>query len=292
MSGSRRNIHRHYDLGNEFFALWLDERLLYTCAYYPTPDLDLEAAQVAKMDHVCRKLELRAGDRVVEAGCGWGGLALHMARRYGVSVDAYNISREQVAFARERARRAGLADLVRFHEADYRSIAGTFDVFVSVGMLEHVGTENYHELGRTIDRCLTPQGRVLIHTIGRNRPQPLNPWIARRIFPGARPPTLGEMAAIFEPWDFSVLDVENLRLHYARTLEQWLERYEAAGERVRTMFDERFLHAWRLYLCGSIAGFRCGSLQLFQVVLSRGSNNRVPLTRAHLYREATAETVS
>ena len=137
--GSRNNIHRHYDLGNDFYKLWLDEQLLYTCAYFPTPSSTLEHAQIAKMDHVCRKLRLQPGETVVEAGCGWGALALHMARKYGVSVKAYNVSHEQIAFARERARAEGLSDRVEYIEDDYRAITGKFDVFVSVGMLEHVG---------------------------------------------------------------------------------------------------------------------------------------------------------
>src|SRR5580658_7374077 len=254
-SGSRRNIHRHYDLGNDFYKLWLDDQLVYTCAYFPTPSSTLEHAQIAKMDHVCRKLRLQPGETVVEAGCGWGALALHMAREYGVSVKAYNVSREQVAFARERARAEGLSDRVEYIEEDYRNMSGRYDAFVSVGMLEHVGVKNYPALGGVAQRCLGEQGRGLIHSIGRNFPAPLQPWIERRIFPGAYPPSLGQMAGIFEPWDLSVLDVENLRLHYALTLRHWLGLYDLASERVRTMFDERFVRMWRLYLAGSVAAF-------------------------------------
>ena len=141
LAGSRNNIHRHYDLGNDFYRLWLDERMVYTCAYFPTPDATLEEAQVAKMDHVCRKVALRPGERVVEAGCGWGSLALHMARHYGVTVRAFNISHEQIAYGREQAEREGLDDRVEFIEDDYRNITGTYDCFMSVGMLEHVGAE-------------------------------------------------------------------------------------------------------------------------------------------------------
>ena len=283
LTGSRDNIHRHYDIGNEFYALWLGNTMAYTCAYYPTPQATLDEAQVAKMDHVCRKLRLTAGESVVEAGCGWGTLALHMARHYGVRVRAFNISREQVAYARERAAREGLAGRVEYIEDDYRNISGRYDAFMSVGMLEHVGLANYETLGAVAHRCLAGRGRGLIHSIGRNQPGPLQPWIERRIFPGAYPPTLGEMAAIFEPWDFSILDVENLRLHYAQTLRHWLALFEAAGERVRTMFDERFVRMWRLYLAGSVAGFATGTLQLFQVVFAPGESNDIPWTRAHLY---------
>jgi len=283
LAGSRDNIHHHYDIGNAFYSLWLGRTMAYTCAYYPTAGATLDEAQVAKMDHVCRKLRLKAGESVVEAGCGWGTLALHMARNYGVRVRAFNISREQVAYARERAAREGLSGQVEYVEDDYRNISGRFDAFVSVGMLEHVGVANYEALGAVIRRALQGRGRGLIHSIGRNYPAPLQPWIEKRIFPGAYPPSLGEMMGIFEPSNLSILDVENLRLHYARTLRDWLVLYENASERVRQMFDEKFVRMWRLYLAGSVAAFTTGTLQLFQVVFAPGESNDVPLTRAHLY---------
>ena len=282
LSGSLQNIHHHYDIGNAFYQLWLDAEMQYTCAYFPEPAASLEDAQFAKMEMVCRKLRLRAGQSVVEAGCGWGALALHMARRYGVKVRAYNISGEQVAYARERARAEGLQGEVEYVEDDYRNITGKYDVFVSVGMLEHVGPDHYRELGCVIDRSLKEQGLGLIHSIGQNIATPMSPWFLRRIFPGSYPPTLREMMALFEPWEFTVLDVENLRLHYAKTCEHWLARFEDNLDRVTGMFDECFVRAWRLYLSGCIANFRLGFLQLFQVVFSRPSNNLVPLTRSHL----------
>jgi cyclopropane-fatty-acyl-phospholipid synthase len=283
LSGSRENIHRHYDIGNEFYSLWLGQTMAYTCAYYPTAATTLDGAQTAKMDHVCRKLRLRAGESVAEAGCGWGTLALHMARHYGVKVRAFNISREQVAYARARAASLGLSSQVEYVEDDYRNISGHYDAFVSVGMLEHVGLANYAGLGEVIARSIGTRGRGLIHSIGRNRPAALQPWIEKRIFPGACPPSLAEMMQIFEPHDFSVLDVENLRLHYARTLRDWLALFEAASGRVREMFDEKFVRMWRMYLAGSIAGFTTGALQLFQVVFAPRDNNDVPMTREHLY---------
>lgn len=285
-SRSRDNVYHHYDIGNAFYRLWLDEQLLYTCAYFPEPDLTLEQAQIAKMDHVCRKLRLQPGESVIEAGCGWGALALHMARHYGVRVRAFNLSREQVAFARQRAAAEGFDGQVEFVEDDYRNIDGQCDAFVSVGMLEHVGPDHYRDLGEVMHRCLGERGRGLIHTIGRNRAMPMNPWIEKRIFPGAYPPSLREMMEIFEPREFSVLDVENLRLHYARTLEHWLARFERSVDQVRAMFDERFVRTWRLYLSGSIAGFTTGQMQLFQVLFASPENNDVPLTRAHLYQES------
>jgi cyclopropane-fatty-acyl-phospholipid synthase len=286
LANSRDNIHSHYDLGNAFYELWLDRELAYTCAYFPSPESTLEEAQIAKMDHVCRKLRLQPGETVVEAGCGWGALALHMATRFGVEVKAFNISREQMAYARARARALGVESRVEFIEDDYRNISGRFDAFVSVGMLEHVGPENYHELGSVIDRVLAPDGRGLIHSIGLVRPAPLNAWIEKRIFPGAYPPSLREMLAVLEPSGFSVLDVENLRLHYALTLKHWLERFENAKSQVSEMYDERFVRAWRVYLSGSQAAFNTGQMQLFQVLFARQFTNAVPWTRAYLYEPA------
>lgn len=285
LEGSRENIHRHYDLGNTFYARWLGPTMAYTCAYYPTPEAGLDAAQFAKMEHVCRKLRLRPGETLVEAGCGWGSLALHAARHHGVRVRAYNISREQVAWARERARAQGLEREVEFIEDDYRNARGACDAFVSVGMLEHVGVEHFPELGRVVSRLLGSRGRGLIHTIGRSRPAPMNPWIERHIFPGACPPSLGQMMMIFEPYELAVTDVENLRLHYARTLAHWLDAFEAVSDEVARSFDERFVRMWRLYLAGSIASFRTGDLQLYQVCFAPRGNDDVPWTRDFLYDE-------
>jgi len=284
LAGSKDNIHHHYDIGNDFYALWLGRTMAYTCAYYPAAATTLDDAQDAKMHHVCRKLRLRPGERVVEAGFGWGRLAVHMARHYGVKVRAFNISKEQVAFARDYAKAQGLASQIEYVEDDYRNIAGSFDAFVSVGMLEHVGVENYRQLGKVAQGVLGDNGRGLIHTIGRNYPAQLHPWIEQRIFPGACPPSLADMTQIFEPWDLSVLDVENLRLHYARTLMDWLGLFEANVDRVRGMFDEKFVRMWRLYLAGSAAAFTTGTLQLFQVLFATSQNNNVPMTRDHLYQ--------
>jgi len=277
---ARENVHRHYDLGNDFYRLWLDREMLYTCAYFPAPDATLEDAQLAKMDLVCRKLRLAPGERVIEAGCGWGSFALFMARRYGVTVRAFNISSEQVAYARDRAKAEGLVGRVEFVEDDYRNVRGAYDVFVSLGMLEHVGLPDYPTLGDVINRSLVRRGRGLLHFIGRNQPAPLNAWIRKRIFPGAYPPALREVfERVLEPHAFSVIDVENLRLHYAKTLEHWRRRFDGAAGTVAAMFDQRFLRAWELYLAGSQAAFTTGSMQLFQVLFARGDSNDVPWTR-------------
>jgi cyclopropane-fatty-acyl-phospholipid synthase len=276
-----RDIHHHYDIGNDFYRLWLDRQLLYTCAYFTSPGATLEDAQAAKLDLVCRKAGLRAGQHVVEAGCGWGALALHMARRFGVTVKAYNVSHEQVRYARQRAKAEGLDGRVEFIEDDFSAIRGPADAFMSVGMVEHLGRGRYRALGEAIDRSLRPHGRGLLHFIGRTAARPLNAWIRRRIFPGAYPPTLAEVAGhVLAPFDLSVLDVENLRLHYEKTLAHWAARFEAAAPTVAGMFDQRFVRMWRVYLLGSQASFAAGSLQLYQVAFARGRSNAIPWTRA------------
>ena len=269
-TSARRNVHYHYDLGNDFYSRWLDRDLVYTCAYFSDPQMSLEEAQQAKLDRVCRKLRLQPGDTVVEAGCGWGALALHMARHYGARVKAFNLSHEQLTYARERARREGLAASVEFIEDDYRSARGEFDAFVSVGMLEHVGLRQFQTLSEVLARTVRRNGgRGLLHFIGRDTPRPLNAWIRRRIFPGAYPPTLAEVTTqVLTPARMSVIDVENLRLHYARTLEHWSERFDSVKDDVRQRYGDEFQRAWELYLAGSQAAFATGWMQLFQIVFT------------------------
>ena len=277
------NVHHHYDLGNDFYKLWLDEQLVYTCAYYETPATTLADAQVAKLDHVCRKLKLRPGQKVIEAGCGWGALAIHMAEHYGVEVIAYNNSKEQLAFARERAAARKLDGRVTFIEDDYRQVDERCDAFVSIGMLEHVGLAHFKPLGALIKRCLKPGGLGLIHSIGRSFPNKTDPWIVKHIFPGGHIPSLSEMMSVFEPQKFSIIDLENLRPHYARTCATWLQNFDAVSDKVEEMYDEEFVRMWRLYLAGSSAGFQSGTLQLYQVVFTPNGNNKVPWTRDYQY---------
>ena len=281
---AKENIYHHYDIGNEFYKLWLDkEEMQYSCAYFPHADMTLEEAQVAKLHHICRKLNLKPGDTVVESGCGWGGLSRFMAKHYGVRVTAYNISKEQIKYARQRAEDEGLATQIKYVMDDYRNIKGQFDVFVSVGMLEHVAKVDYKEFGDVIKRCLKPEGRGLMHSIGRIVSGPMNAWIERRIFPGACPPTLSEMMNIFEPNELAASDVENFRLHYSRTLEMWAERFEQHKVEITEMMDEEFVRAWGLYLYGSLAAFNVGELQLFQVVFNHAENNNIPWSRHYMY---------
>ena len=280
---SQHNVHHHYDLGNDFYKLWLDERMVYTCAYYDAPGATLAEAQVAKLDHVCRKLNLQPRQKVIEAGCGWGSLALHMAEHYDVNVIAYNNSKAQVAYAREQAAARNLDKRVTFVEDDYREIDRRCDVFVSIGMLEHVGLANFRSLGALIQRCLKPEGFGLIHSIGRSFPNKTDAWITKHIFPGGHVPSLSEMMSVFEPQKFSILDIENLRPHYARTCASWLQNFEAVADKVATMYDEEFVRMWRLYLAGSSAGFQSGTLQLYQVLFTPRGNNKVPWTREYQY---------
>lgn len=280
---SKEHIHHHYDLGNEFYRLWLGETMVYTCAYYLNQEMSLEEAQIEKMHHVCRKVRLKPGMQVVEAGCGWGSLAMHMAEHYGVQVKAFNISHEQIVYAREQAKARGLADRVEFIEDDYRNVSGEYDAFVSVGMLEHVGKDNYQILGDVVYRSLKRGGLGLIHSVARSCTMPPNAWLEQRIFPGSYPPSLRDMMDIFEPHEFSVLDIENLRLHYAATLMEWLRRFDRNVDQITRMHDESFVRAWRLYLGGCAAGFLAGTVQLLQVVFARPDNNRLPMTREHVY---------
>lgn len=284
LRGARRHIHHHYDIPSDFYRLWLDPEMVYTCAYFPQQNTSLQEAQLAKLDLVCHKLWLKPGETVVEAGCGWGALAIHMAKYYGVYVRAFNISHEQIAFARSRAKREGVSSRVEFVEDDYRNIAGHYDAFASIGMLEHIGAVHYPEFAQVIHNSIGNYGRGLLHFIGRNHPRPLSAWIRKRIFPGAYTPVLREVAQELEPYDFSLLDVENLRPHYARTLECWLESFEQSYDLVVARFGDEFARMWRLYLAGSIAAFRTGWLQLFQLVFAGTKCNSVPWTREHLYK--------
>ena len=283
LRGARKNINRHYDLGTEFFRLWLDSQLVYSGAYFSSPSLTLEEAQIAKMDYICRKLDLQPGERVVDIGCGWGALAFHMARRYGAYVLAVSNSHEQILWSRRRAEDLHLTHQVEFIEDDYRNISTQCNALVSVGMLEHVGTQHYRDMGHVIHHVLDCAGRGLIQTIGLNQPHPFNLWTRKRVFPGTYAPSLGQAMDLFEAGDFSVVDVENLRPHYARTLEHWLDRFENSSARVSEMFGADFVRLWRLYLAGSLAGFCSGSLQHFQILFARKACQRIPLTRAPLY---------
>lgn len=287
LEGSRKNISQHYDLGNDFYKLWLDAEMQYTCAYFNSLNDSLEDAQKNKLDLVCRKLRLQPGETVVEAGCGWGGLALHAARNYGVKIRSYNISKEQIQFARERAKSLGIGeDQIEYVLDDYRNIGKDgrrYQKFVSVGMFEHVGKENYTNFYNLIDRVLEPKGMALVHTIAKVVPTPTDPWIEKYIFPGSYMPALSEIVTPIENKQraMHVVDVENLRYHYALTLDQWSDRFEQNVEKIRTQYGESFVRMFRLYLRSSAAGFRYGGILLYQVLVAKDNNDAAPLTRRH-----------
>jgi cyclopropane-fatty-acyl-phospholipid synthase len=287
-ANSKTNIAAHYDLSNDFFRLWLDEEMQYTCAYFDDPADTLEVAQRRKMDRVCRKLALKPGETVVEAGGGWGGLALHMARHYGVTVKSFNISQRQLAFARERAAAAGIgSDRLEYIEDDYRNIRDHVDAcdkFASICMLEHVGKENLHGFFDLVGTMLRPKGLAMIQFISRLKPSDApNPWLEQRVFPGYYNPSLGEAVAALESKDapLLVLDVENMRPHYTLTLLHWLQRLDANGERIAAEYGEEVLRTFRLYLAGGMADFDEGrGTQVYQLLLGRTADNGVPLHRA------------
>ncbi|SDN55874.1 cyclopropane-fatty-acyl-phospholipid synthase [Lutimaribacter pacificus] len=280
---SRRNVAHHYDLSGELYDLFLDADRQYSCAYFPRPDMTLDAAQEAKKHHIARKLLIKPGMRVLDIGCGWGGMGLTLARDYGAQVVGVTLSTEQHAMANRRAQEAGLADKVRFELMDYRKVQGPFDRIVSVGMFEHVGVPHYREYFRKVRELLTPEGIALIHTIGRTTPPgATSPWITKYIFPGGYCPSLSETMEAVELSGLGSTDIEVWRLHYAETLKEWHRRFVANEDRARALYDERFCRMWRFYLLASEFTFRHAGQVVFQIQLSP-AQEAVPLTRDYLY---------
>lgn len=284
---ARQNIEHHYDLGNDFYQLWLDDTMTYSCAYWRDDCDDLEMAQRAKYEHICNKLHLQEGERLVDVGCGWGGMLLYAAQEYGVEGVGYTLSTEQHRFANERLKAAGLYPQVRAELLDYRDAEGEFDKFVSIGMFEHVGKEYYGEFFSKVGELLAPGGVGVLHTIGTQCEADVDPWIGKYIFPGGYLPTLGQICESMGQTDLVATDVENLRLHYARTLDAWAERFESCVDEVRRRFSESFVRMWRFYLHASAAGFKYGDARVYQVTFTNGLRSDLPLTRAHLYEPKT-----
>ena len=280
---AQRNVAHHYDLNGRLYSLFLDRDRQYSCAYFPTGQETLEEAQVAKKRHIAAKLLLdRPGLRVLDIGCGWGGLALSLARDHGARVLGVTLSQEQLTEARARAEAAGLSDRVRFELRDYRSVTETFDRIVSVGMFEHVGVNHYAEFFATVRRCLKPDGVMLLHTIGRcEGPGSTNPWISKYIFPGGYSPALSEIMLPLERSGLRITDVEVLRLHYAETLRHWRRRFAANRDAIHTIYDERFCRMFEFYLAGSELTFRYDGHVNFQLQLAPDQSN-VPLTRDYI----------
>jgi cyclopropane-fatty-acyl-phospholipid synthase len=279
---SRRNVAHHYDLSGKLYDFFLDADHQYSCAYFADGATTLEAAQAAKKRHIAAKLLLKPGQRVLDIGCGWGGLALELARDHGVEVTGITLSEKQLDVARQRADRAGLADRVHFELKDYRSVEGRFDRIVSVGMFEHVGPRNYREFFAKVAALLAPDGVALLSSIGRMAP-PTRPsaWIDKYIFPGGYIPSLSEAFAAVEPTSLWVTDLEILRVHYADTLKQWYERFEGRRGEAAALYDERFCRIWEFYLAACEMLFRNGPLMVFHMQLA-AARDAVPLTRDYV----------
>ena len=282
-----RNIRFHYDRSNEFYKLFLDSQMVYSCAYFDRPGATLDQAQAAKLDHICRKLLLQPGDRFLDIGCGWGALVRRAARGFGAHAHGCTLSQRQFDYASERVRTEGLAERVTIREMDYRDLRGTFDKISSVGMFEHVGRAHLEDYFRTVAQLIAPDGLFLNH--GITRPSPVQSdaqslFIARSVFPGGQIVTLHEVIRAAENAGFEVLDVENLRRHYALTCRAWVDRLLAERDACLRVVDQATWRTWQLYLAGSSLAFEEGGLGLHQVLLAkRGANRAAPMTRAHVY---------
>ncbi len=279
---SAKNIAYHYDLGNDFYRLWLDSSMTYSCAYFKKETDSLEQAQQQKYEHICRKLQLKNGDTVVDIGCGWGGMLIYAAGHYAIKGVGCTLSKEQFQFANDRIRELGLDDRLEIRLQDYREMEGTFDKFVSIGMFEHVGKKYIPQFMEKTAALLKPGGLGLLHTIGKDKASPGDPWALRYIFPGGYIPLLDETMHGLGENGLIPLDMENLRLHYALTLDAWAERFETQTAAVEKMFDAAFVRMWRMFLIGSAAGFRFGNTRLYQILFSKGLNNNLPMTRSYM----------
>lgn len=281
-AASRKNVQHHYDLSNEFYKLFLDENMQYSCGYWPSDDITLEQAQELKMAHIASKLNLKPGMTVLDIGCGWGGLAIYLAQNFDCRVVGVTLSDEQLALGKERVVAAGLEDKVSLRLQDYRDVEETFDAVVSVGMFEHVGVAHYQEYFSAIRERLSDTGCALVHSIGRKGgPGTTGTWIRRYIFPGGYSPALSETFREIEKSGLWVTDCEILRLHYAHTLLEWEKRFQANRAQVAEMFDEKFCRMWEFYLIVSEFAFRYGKHMNFQIQLTK-TVDALPLARDYM----------
>ena len=292
---AKANVAHHYDLGNDFYRLFLDRRMQYSCAYWPREEMTLDQAQEAKLAHIAAKLRLSPGQRVLDIGCGWGGLAIYLAQTCGVHVTGITLSEEQLVLARNEAETAGVADRVSFELVDYRDLAARgqrFDRIVSVGMFEHVGRPQFPAFFRACATMLADDGVMLLHTIGRmNGPGATDAFTRKYIFPGGYIPALSETVAASEPFRLIASDVEMLRLHYARTLRAWYANCERHQARIEAMYDARFFRMWQFYLAGAATGFENSGLCNYQSIYLR-DRHATPITREWIAEAEGALTAS
>lgn len=282
---SKENAQYHYDIGNDFYRLWLDETMTYSCAYFKSPEDSLLQAQKNKIEHILCKLNLQEGQRLLDIGCGWGELILAAAQKYRVKALGITLSEEQYDKVRSRIVAENLNGLVEVQLLDYREIKDrTFDRVVSVGMLEHVGKEHLGEYFATVERLLEPEGISLLHTITGRDESATNSWTNKYIFPGGYVPTVSELIKHMESYGFYLYDAESLRNHYTHTVEHWAHNFEQALPQIRQSKDETFIRMWRLYLHSSAASLHSGNIDLHQFLFSKGPNNRLPWTREYIYQ--------
>ncbi|MBT4880112.1 MAG: class I SAM-dependent methyltransferase [Alphaproteobacteria bacterium] len=283
ISRSQKNVAHHYDLSDELYKTFLDKDMQYSCGYFETPDHDLEIAQEHKKRHLAAKLLLKPGMTVLDIGCGWGGLALYLAKHFDVSVTGLTLSTEQLAVAKSRAKEAGLEDKVTFLLQDYRKIEDKFERIVSVGMFEHVGASHYKEYFDQVQNLLKDDGVSLIHSIFRSElPGVTSQWAKKYIFPGGYSPALSEVMKSIEKTELVVSDMETLRLHYAETLKSWRIRFIKNWDKVKGIYDERFCRMWHFYLAGCEAVFRNENYMVFQIQLCKKFDT-VPMTRDYIF---------
>ncbi len=278
----KEDIHHHYDLGNDFYKLWLDETLSYSCGYFKTKDDSLYQAQLNKIHHILEKLHMKEGDRLLDIGSGWGWLIIEAAKLYGVYATGITLSKEQYDKTRERIVEEGLEDKVEVKLMDYRELADTgekFDRVVSVGMMEHVGRANIPVYMETVKKLLVPHGVSILHCITGQVESEGNLWINKYIFPGGFVPTIRELVAVMPDFDFHLVDVESLRLHYYMTLKHWSRNFDNSLDEVRKMYDERFIRMWKLYLDSCAASFHYGVIDVHQFLFTKGLNNDLPMVR-------------